>query len=164
MSLGTYQKILSSICTNKSDRIAFLKDRKSFIENYTEKELSESTTKRLLALSSNQINEFATGLIRKRWGVVKSLLHIPNESLEILQKEFFSYAENKAVSGRVFKHQIDALLFAEYLFIEDKIQDEKLKSHIKTHMLAIQKYLQSEKEKQTKLSILSFRNRFRIKR
>ncbi|MEZ4938497.1 MAG: hypothetical protein R2799_12985 [Crocinitomicaceae bacterium] len=104
--------------------------------------MSEENKTRFLALDALQIKESANGLIRKRWGVVKSLLNLNEFEGDKLKNHFFLYAENNAIQGQVFKHQSDALSFIETTKTLELNKD--LKAHLKKRKEFIQDYLRTE--------------------
>ncbi|MCB0476642.1 MAG: hypothetical protein KDC84_00665 [Crocinitomicaceae bacterium] len=139
MSLKEYQYLLTLLLTQKEERNEFLFNRNSYLEKNS---CSEETISRLIALDEFQLNEASMGLIRKRWGVAKSLLQINSETAEFLRPLYFQYAENNPIQGKVFKHQIDALNFIESLNGQKISKD--LDQHLKNRRKVILEYLKSE--------------------
>lgn len=136
MSVEEYQKILTQLLTKKSEREAFLLDRFIYLDGVN---ICPENQQRFLCLDSNQLEESALALVRKRWGVVKNLLQLNDENSENIRPHYFEYALENPIKGKVFKHQLDALYFAEsYPF------DPEIAEHIKHRVKAIKAYLVAE--------------------
>ncbi len=142
MSLEEYQHILSKILTSSEVRHFFLTDRNLFLDTEV---ISAETKNRLKELSAEQIEEAAQALLRKRWGVVKELLQLEEKDARYLRTFYFEYAKLFPLSLSVFKHQYDALNFAENHLPKDL--ETKLNEHISDRVHMIRNYLKQEGEK-----------------
>lgn len=142
MSLEEYQYILSKILTSSEAREFFLTNRDLYLDAEV---ISQETKNRLKELSAEQIEEAANALLRKRWGAVKELLQLEEKDAHYLRTFYFEYAKLYPLSLNVFKHQYDALNFAENHLPQDL--ETKLKEHISHRVHMIRNYLKQEGEK-----------------
>lgn len=141
MSLEHYQRILSLILTQEKERQLFLSDRKAFLSEF---ELPKETLIRLQKLDENELHESALALVRKRWGVVKSLLNLKEEFSQKLRPFFFQYALNQPMNGRIYKHQYDALAFIDIANSQQISKDFRIQ--LNERKKALQNYLIEEGE------------------
>ena len=108
----TYTHVLAKLLSSSSQRNAFSKDKKVYLQSFN---LAEQDSQILANIDVRQLNKQADALIGKRWFEVRGLLPDTCGRLGLHgRKLFFQYADTYWPQGDL-KHLEDAYRFCRFL-------------------------------------------------
>lgn len=112
----SFATVLARLLSDRNLRVAFIQDRRRVYERLS---LSATLRRQLDSLDSEQLEQQAAGLIRKRLHAVRLLLPATFErNAESVQEVFWGWADGFWPAG-YRRHEIDAIEFGRVLLHAD---------------------------------------------